>query len=296
MSGRKFSDYDSVNLCEVENIELDTLYSLSLGNHSSLNRQTSVGATLNRQPSALSNYSFLGKYPLSHKGSIVLPRTPILVDANQSRMAGTQSIDESIFHWKALNLSRAKLKASSRTSALLSGFAMVAMVEIQIDESIPEGLLIAFAVCTVLLISVHMLALMISTCILPNVEAVSNLHLQTTNTVYESPHTKMAFIIELAWGFSTVIGILLFLIEIMILCWVKFYRFNGHTVAWVATGLLIPIICIFLAFAAHFYLKIVSHKSEVYENNMKELELLKDQLDVDDQEDINDRMESVKIV
>jgi hypothetical protein len=32
----------------------------------------------------------------------------------------------------------------------------------------------------------------------------------------------------------------------------------------------------------------------VYENNMKELELLKDHLDVDDQEDIN-RMEAVKI-
>jgi len=288
MSGRKFADFDSVNLCEVESCELDTLYG------GGLNVQTSVHTNLNRQPSAVSNYSFLGKYPLSHKGSIVLPRTPILVDANQSRMAGAQGIDESIYHWKALNLSRAKLKASSRTSALLSGFAMVAMVEIQIDESMPQGLLIAFAVCTVLLISVHMLALMISTCILPNVEAVSNLHLQTTNTVNESPHTKMSFIIELAWGFSTVIGILLFLIEIMILCWVKFYKFSGHTVAWVATGLLIPIICIFLAFAAHFYLKLVSHKSEVYENNMKELELLKDHLDVDDQEDIN-RMEAVKI-
>lgn len=202
-----------------------------------------------------------------------------------SRMS-TRGVDENIYHWKILNLSRAKLKASSRTSALLSGFAMVAMVEIQIDEDIPQGLLIAFAVCTVLLISVHMLALMISTCILPNVEAVANLHLQTPSTVFESPHAKMAKIIELAWGFSTVLGILLFLVEIMIISWVKFYSPDGRltVAAWVATGLLIPIIFVFIAFAAHFYLKLVGHKSEVYEHNIKELELLKDQLDIEDQD------------
>jgi len=235
---------------------------------------------LARQPSAASNFAVFGRAPLSHQGSLVFPRAPIVVAdlaRPQDRMAG-QGVDESIFHWKILNLSRAKLKASSRTSALLSGFAMVAMVEIQIDHEIPQGLLIAFAVCTVLLVAVHMLALMISTCILPNVEAISNLHYQTPKTVFESPHTKMSFIIELAWAFSTVLGIILFLVEIAILCWVKFWSFS-HAAAWVSTALLIPIICIFIAFAAHFYLKLVGHKSEVHEYNIKELEMLKDQLD-----------------
>jgi len=198
----------------------------------------------------------------------------LLLDNNNSNMQG---VDENIYHWKVLNLSRAKLKASSRTSALLSGFAMVAMVEINIDEKIPVPLLITFVVCTVLLIAVHMLALMISTCILPNVEAVANLHYQTQKTVFESPHMKMNLIVELAWGFSTVLGILMFLVEIAILCWVKFYTVS-QAVAWVATGLLIPIMFIFIAFAAHFYLKLVSHKSEVYDIGIKELQALKDQL------------------
>ena len=83
---------------------------------------------------------------------------------------------------------------------------MVAMVEINIDDKVPATLLITFSACTVLLIAVHMLALMISTCILPNVEAVANLHFQTSKTVFESPHMKMNAIVELAWGFSTVLG------------------------------------------------------------------------------------------
>ena len=62
-----------------------------------------------------------------------------------------------------------------------------------------------------------MLALMISTCILPHTEAVSNLHLQTPHTVHESPHIKMSIIVELAWAFSTVLGILLFLSKSLLL-------------------------------------------------------------------------------
>lgn len=180
--------------------------------------------------------------------------------------------------WRRLHLSRAKLKASSRTSALLSGFAMVAMVEVQLSKAIPYQLLIAFSVCTTLLVAVHMLALMISTCILPNIEAVASIH--GIAAVSESPHEKMHYYIELAWAFSTVFGILLFLLEIAILCWVKFYD-SSQEAALAATVLLIPIVITFLAFAFHFYRKLVAHKYEQSTHGLQELESMVNQLHYD---------------
>ncbi|XP_074596989.1 calcium release-activated calcium channel protein orai isoform X1 [Brevipalpus obovatus] len=188
--------------------------------------------------------------------------------------------------WRRLQLSRAKLKASSRTSALLSGFAMVAMVEVQLTSDpsnpIPGWLLIAFSVCTTLLVSIHMLALMISTCILPNIEAVCSVH--RLSAVHESPHDKLGNYIELAWIFSTVFGIFLFLIEIAILCWVKFWDVGtnqgatGHQAALWATIVLIPIFLIFILFAIHFYRKLVTHKYSVTAQCLQEVECMASQL------------------
>ncbi|XP_011049928.1 PREDICTED: calcium release-activated calcium channel protein 1-like isoform X1 [Acromyrmex echinatior] len=188
--------------------------------------------------------------------------------------------------WRKLQLSRAKLKASSKTSALLSGFAMVAMVEVQLNPEthVPPEMLIAFAVCTTLLVAVHMLALMISTCILPNIEAVCNLH--SISLVHESPHERLHWYIEVAWAFSTLLGLLLFLLEIAILCWVKFYDFS-QVAAWSACIVLIPVLIIFLAFAIHFYRSLVAHKYEVTVSGIRELELLKEQIESTDVEGRN---------
>ncbi|KAL0271943.1 UNVERIFIED_CONTAM: hypothetical protein PYX00_005087 [Menopon gallinae] len=188
--------------------------------------------------------------------------------------------------WRKLQLSRAKLKASSKTSALLSGFAMVAMVEVQLNEKtkVPSQMLVAFAICTTLLVAVHMLALMISTCILPNIDAVCNLH--SINLVHESPHERLHWYIETAWAFSTLLGLLLFLMEIAILCWVKFYDFSQYA-AWSACIVLIPVLIIFLAFAIHFYRSLVTHKYEVTVSGIRELELLKEQIEAGDADRAN---------
>ncbi|XP_037537080.1 calcium release-activated calcium channel protein 1-like [Nematolebias whitei] len=188
--------------------------------------------------------------------------------------------------WRKLYLSRAKLKATSRTSALLSGFAMVAMVEVQVERghNYPPGLLIAFSTCTTILVAVHLFALMISTCILPNLEAVSNVH--NLNSVNESPHERMHRYIELAWALSTVIGTLLFLTEVMLLCWVKFLPLknngtisSGEGAAIASTCIMVPFGIVFIVFAVHFYRTLVSHKTDRQIRELDQVIKLQEQLD-----------------
>lgn len=158
------------------------------------------------------------------------------------------------------------------------------MVEVQLDNSYPypPALLIAFSACTTVLVAVHLFALMVSTCILPNIEAVSNVH--NLNSVKESPHERMHRHIELAWAFSTVIGTLLFLAEVVLLCWVKFLPVkpkgsssnNGTFSAGVAaaitsTSIMVPFGLVFIIFAVHFYRSLVSHKTDRQFQELEEL-------------------------
>nr|XP_020848371.1 protein orai-2-like [Phascolarctos cinereus] len=166
-----------------------------------------------------------------------------------------------------------------------------AMVEVQLEMQYqcPQMLLIAFSACTRALEPVHLFALRISTCIRPNVEAVSNIH--NLNSVSESPHERMHPYIELAWGFSTVPGILLFLAEVVLLCWIKCLPVDssakegpnskpGPTQATlVSTIILVPVGLIFVVFTIHFYRSLVRHKTERHNREIEELHKLKVQLD-----------------
>ncbi|XP_078523658.1 calcium release-activated calcium channel protein 1 isoform X2 [Lissotriton helveticus] len=170
------------------------------------------------------------------------------------------------------------------------------MVEVQLeaDHVYPPGLLIAFSACTTVLVAVHLFALMISTCILPNIEAVSNVH--NLNSVKESPHERMHLHIELAWAFSTVIGTLLFLAEVVLLCWVKFLPLKkspkdmvnnssitpGQAAAIASTTIMVPFGLVFIVFAVHFYRSLVSHKTDRQFqelNELSEFARLQDELD-----------------
>lgn len=141
-----------------------------------------------------------GSITPSNKSALNYPSNEITI--NESLHARTPEG----LSWRRLHMSRAKLKATATTSELLSGFAMVAMVELQINEptTVPEWLFVLFAVCTTVLVSVHIFALMISTYILPNIDAISKL--DVCELVSESPHERMRGFIELAWAFSTVLG------------------------------------------------------------------------------------------
>ncbi|CAF1027790.1 unnamed protein product [Rotaria sp. Silwood1] len=166
-----------------------------------------------------------------------------------------QSRTKHLLQERRLLFSKAKLKAVSRTSALLSGFAMVAMVEVSLDDhkqskaSIP--LVTAYSTLTCLVVGVHLLALMISTCILPLVESGDLL-------VYED-HETMHIYVELAWILSTGFGIFLFLLEIAIVCWVKFFILM-RPAAIAATMIIVPVIILFSIFSLHFYRHLVFHK------------------------------------
>lgn len=75
-----------------------------------------------------------------------------------------------------------------------------------------------------------------------------------------------------------VLGLFLFLIELSILCWVKFWDYS-FAAAVAATVIVIPALIIFVLFAAHFYHSLVVYKCKASDTDMAQLEDIKKHLD-----------------
>ena len=99
--------------------------------------------------------------------------------------------------------------------------------------------------------------------------------------VHESPHEKMHNYIEFAWACSTIFGILLFMIEVTILCWIQFYCLVKEA-AYIATAILVPCVFLFVWFAVTFYRNLTTHTYETRKTGIKELEELKTVLEMQD--------------
>jgi len=194
--------------------------------------------------------------------------------------------DHQSYNARMTLLARAKLKEVSRISALLAGFAMVAMVEVDINTQagmsssgkdcqtagtclVPNYILILFAIVTTVLIAVYLFALMVATCILPNLQTIK----ANPSMEFLPPYERFQHYITIAWAFSTVLGIILFMAEFALICWIKFWTVSPAA-AWVATAILVPVAFIFLGFAMHFHRSLFEHKIQENNNGLAELEQL----------------------
>ncbi|GMS94332.1 hypothetical protein PENTCL1PPCAC_16507, partial [Pristionchus entomophagus] len=164
------------------------------------------------------------------------------------------------------DLSKAQLKASSNTSALLAGFAMVALVELQYDADTPHWLLIVIAVVTALLVSVHLLALMMSTCILPYMEAAKASH--------DSPHVRLKTYIDLSWFFSTCVGLILFLVEVGIIFYMKFQAIGFEQAGWMTSAILVPVLFVFVMISCFIHRSRASHSIDRIDQKVLPIYLL----------------------
>ncbi|XP_065556488.1 calcium release-activated calcium channel protein 1-like isoform X2 [Artemia franciscana] len=176
---------------------------------------------------------------------------------NSLRSKKEKTPSKRLLLWTQLHLANTQLKLVSQMSALMAGFGMVAMVEISIREDIPDELSVAFATITSLFVMVHSLALIISTCIRPHTSTISE-SVKLNLTEY-SPLEIFGGYIQFAWTLSTVVGTVLFILEVSMLCWMQFIYISENAI--IASNIIaLPALAIFAAFTVKFHWKIVELK------------------------------------
>ena len=147
------------------------------------------------------------------------------------------------------------------------------MVEAEISPLTPTGLLIPFAMLTALLIFVHMASLLIATRLLPELEAIVK-----QPSLHSSISKGYTLPVHVVWYLSNIVGIVLFLVELVIVAYVKFYpTTDDKTSLHVGTATLAVVVVlsvVSLPFIVVFFRSISKKKIQLHEQNLEKARVL----------------------
>lgn len=116
------------------------------------------------------------------------------------------------------------------------------MVEAEIGEGTPPALLIPFAMINALLISVHLLSMVIAARLLPELDAI----VAQPHLIPLAGGLAMGWPVQLCWYLSNLIGIILFLVELILVAYVKFHSPLSDGRIHSATGTLVVVVILCL--------------------------------------------------
>jgi Mediator of CRAC channel activity len=140
---------------------------------------------------------------------------------------------------------------------------------------VPSWLLSLLSVNSVVLISMHSFAFVIGTCLLPTLNAVNEEYVppqegqETMKPVPDfSPHKKFSGFIKTSHRISHIFGLFVFLIEVPLVAWVKFWDVSTNA-AIASSVTMIPFLVGFVIFYWCFNFE---YKSQIYESRQNAID------------------------
>ena len=154
------------------------------------------------------------------------------------------------------------------------------MVEVELSNDTPTAILIPFTMITAILIFVHLFSLVIATRLLPELEAVVRQPKFLFTSSISRGHT---WPVQLVWYLSNIVGILLFLVELVFVAFVKFYPHENTQqdrfyIGIATLGVVIMLSVIAAPFIVIFFRSISNKKIQLIEQRLERGRVLLDNL------------------
>eukprot|EP01137_Pigoraptor_chileana_P015266 Opistho-2@70975 len=222
-------------------------------------------------PGALSKYSAADIPTLVERKNISLRSSTItsITGANAGHTGGSTAgnarshagINSNLRLLDFQQLSRSRLKQVRSISGLMAGFALEGLVQINIVSDMHTPLLTAYGVVTAMLIGVNLFALMIATCLLPTLESTPITDAEDEEKAV-SIESKFRKYIYMSWILSTGLGIFLFVVDMALIGWIQFYKFNPAAIG--VTVVAVPTLFIVAIFGFRFYNMLIAIQLEAH--------------------------------